>query len=98
MLSDGKAEFRGIDTRVKGPHQFKLSNEQYRRVLEIFDEVNFTKLQSGPLTFMGGWATVTLDRDSNRKSVSFPSIGGTGREYAILITSIEEVLQLRDLT
>lgn len=98
VFSNGQVEFGGIDTRVTGVHKFKITDEQYRRALKVFDDIDFAKLESHPLTMIGhAIAAVSLDRDGVRKSVNFPSAGGTGREYAILITSLEEILRLHEL-
>jgi len=97
VFSNGQVSFYGIATRVDGSRTIRLSSEQYRRALRLFEEIDFAKLESGPASSVVALATVTLERDGVRKSVSFPSTGGTGREYAVLITSLEEILGLRDL-
>jgi hypothetical protein len=98
VFSDGRVNFYGLDSRVKGEHTFVLTLENYQRALQVFEEIDFKNLESGVASFMFARATVTLDRNGVRKTVHFPSKSeDSGRKYANLIRSLEERLQLRDL-
>src|SRR5688572_12474449 len=88
VFANGQADFIGFDAKVKEPRTIRVSDAQIKKALRVFNEVGFERLESSELSYSGAHATIILERDGVPRSVSFPTSGGSLREYAILIRSM----------